>query len=284
MERRTIIFLIFFLVGAEIFGQTLDSSNPPALTQSSKKIDGKLRTIYPIKCNFTATLSATELSIAENPANWQVRGENKVYSISKIEFPLKKNKCTLIGDWDIYDNLSLVFNNQTEVSVNTKDAAGKTTRWGFGKGQAFNFNFQRLANQDNFYAFDHDFKIKAAERNFPVSGGIWLRSFSLNISSTGTFASDDTVRNGTQSTIGLALNPFYFAAGLIYRSELTFSYQVETKMNKADDKLFDLIDKKLKLGVEVEIPLTNYPIFKLHTVTGYARLAMPLTVLSLIHI
>lgn len=279
MKTKTVIFFFFILTDGAILGQTLDRSKPPVLTQSTKRIAGKLKTIYPIECNFTAELSDDELGIAENPTNWQIRGENKVYSISEIEFPLKKNKCMLIGDWDIYDNLSLVFNNQAEAIVNTKDSAGKTTRWGFGKGQAFDFNIQRLTNQNDFYAFDHDFKIKAAERSLTLAGSsIWFRSISLNLSSTGTFASDDKVRNGTQSSIGLALNPFYFVAGLIYRSELNFSYQIETKMNEAEDRLFDVIDKKLKLGVEFEVPLTNYPIFKLHTVTGYARLAIPLTV------
>lgn len=278
--KFSIFLLVVFLLlqGTTVFAQELDGNQPPVLVQSTKKVDSQLKIIYPIECHFTSQLTAEQLILVDDPTHWQVRGENKTYSIREIQFPLKKDKCTLIGDWDIYDNLTISFNGGAEVIVKTEDATGQTTRWGFGKGQSFDFNIQRLANQESFYAFEHNFKVKAIERNLSLAGnGIWLRSFSLDISSKGIFASDDTVRNGTQSSIGLALNPFYFAAGLIYRSEVNFSYQVETRMNQAEDQLFDVIDQKIKLGLEVELPYTNYPIYKLHARTGYAHLAMPLT-------
>ena len=159
MKIKVIQFLIFFAVGI-VFGQTLDSSQHPVLTQSTKKIDSKLKTIYTIKCNFSAELSGNELNIAKNPANWQVRGENKVYTITDIQFPLKKITCTLIGNWDISDNLFLVFNNQAEVNVNTKDATGATTKWGFGKGQAFDFNIQLWPNRKAFMPLNTILRLK----------------------------------------------------------------------------------------------------------------------------
>jgi len=279
MKLKLILLALFLLFGAVAFSQTFDENNPPVLIQSTKVINGKYKTIYSIRVTFTAAVEDSNLTTVRNPGNWQVWGVSKTYSIDTVQLSFKKNKCNLVGNWDIYDNLFLRFKGGSEKVVKTDEATGKTTHWGFGKGEAFDVNVQRLASQKNLFAFQHQIKVKAIERNLTLVGnGIWLRSLSLDVISNGTFASDDTVRNGTQSSIGLALNPYYFAAGLIYRSEFNFSYQVETRMNQAEDQLFDVIDQKMKLGVELELPFTNYPIYKLHTRTGYARLAMPLTI------
>ncbi len=65
----------------------------------------------------------------------------------------------------------------------------------------------------------------------------------FNLHSTGTFASNDTVQNGTESAIELSFNPFYFIGGLIYRSQIILSNQLETKMNAIEDILFDVINQ-----------------------------------------
>jgi len=135
-----------------------------------------------------------------------------------------------------------------------------------------------LAQPKDLFAFDYDLKVKILEYKLSTGGGnFWFRSFSLNLDSNGTFASDDEVRNGTQSSLGVSANPYYFVAGLIYRGEFLISYQVETELNAQENKLLDIVNGHIKVGLEAEIPLTNYPIYLLHTTTGYARLAMPFT-------
>ena len=278
MRIITIIFYLFWFFQGIVAGQSIKISIPPTLTQSTKTVEGEVKMIYPIKCLFGKELSAEELSMVENPSNWYIRGEKKVYTVLEVQFPLKKNKCTLIGDWDIYDSLFLVFKGSPEMAVQTTDARGQTTKWGFGEGQAFDLKFNRLTKQENLYAFTHNFKVKVIERKFSIeSSGLWMRSLSLDMTSEGTFGSDETVRNGTQSAVGLALKPSYFVSDLIYHSELNLSFQIETKMDDVEDQIFSIIDKKLKVGVEMEVPYTNYPVWKLHSITGYTRLAMPLT-------
>lgn len=283
MKRRISLVVLFILSYGFLTGQTLDSNEVPVLVQSffvrgSKIIEGKLTTIYQIECTFKDDLSISQLEFVKKLENWQVHGKSRKYFVKEINTNIRdKNKCWLFGEWDIFDELTIIFNSQRALNVNTKDAIGKTTNWGFGKGKFFNTNIQRLADQRAFYAFDYDLKINVLERNISSGGGnIWVRSFSLSIWSKGTFASDDKVRNGTQTTIGFALDPFYFVGGLIYRSEFNVSYQIETEMNETKDKVFDIINKHFKIGAEIEIPLTNYPIYRLHAATGYTRLAMPL--------
>jgi len=53
---------------------------------------------------------------------------------------------------------------------------------------------------------------------------------------------------------------------------------METRMNASSNKLLDVVNHSLKLGLQAEVPYSNYPMFALHSATGYARLAMPLTV------
>jgi hypothetical protein len=183
------------------------------------------------------------------------------------------------GPYEDQDNLTVQFGSEAPVLVAVDSAAVGKTRWGFGKGKAIDLNVRRLMNQTSQLAFDYGLSTKILEHNLTVPiGSFWLRSLSIGIGSDGTFGSDDTVRNGSQSSIQLSVNPFYFAGGLIYAGRLSLAYQIETKMNAASNTLLDVVNRSIKLGIQAEIPYSNFPMFALHSATGYARLAMPLTV------
>ncbi len=276
MKKSSLLFLILLLSVEVSFAQTLSNKagSAPLMTKIANP-GGKAT--YDIKCTFKETLNDSLKTIIRSLESWLVTGTDEKFAVTKVRTGLGR-EVILSGDWDPFDDLTVVFDNQTALSVNTESIPGTATKWGFGKGKAFDLSANRIANQKAEYAFTHDFNVKLAEAYSSIRRGkIWVRSFSANINSTGTFASDDAVRNGTQSSFDLAVNPFYLAGGLVYRSEFSASYQIETAMNKAEDKLFDVINKQFKVGAEIEVPYTNKPIFKLHTVTGYARLAMPLT-------
>lgn len=275
MKKSSLLFLILFLSVEASFAQSLSTESPPLMLKSTRNF----QTVYDIRCTFSEEFTLSDTTKIGTTTNWLVIGTDERFAVTDVKFRFRNfTTVTLTGDWDRYDDLTVVFDEQTALSVDTENAAGTATKWGFGKGQAFDFSANRIANQNAEYAFTHDFNVKLLERYTSSGrGNIWVRSFSANINSTGTFASNDAVRNGTQSSFDLAVNPFYFAGGLVYRSEFSASYQIETAMNKAEDKLFDVINKQFKVGAEFEVPYTNKPIFKLHTVTGYARLAMPLT-------
>ena len=281
---KKLVFLGFILCfSSNILAQKLDTSTPPAVKRSFKEEDNKTVVINQIECTFTNSVisDAVLKKIIKNPDNWRVLGRRSVYPVKKVGTSLEPNKCWLRGNWDLSDSLVVAFKagdgQEQQLGVDSKEVKSKKTNWGFGQGKAFDLNAQRLFNQKNVYAFDYDIKVNVIESTLSASGGnFWFRSLSFNLASTGIVASDETARNGTQSSLSLALNPFYFVAGLIYRSELSASYQIETGMNDAEDNVFDVINKSFKFGAEIEVPLTNYPIFKLHTKTGYVRLAMPL--------
>lgn len=236
---------------------------------------------YSINCRLQNATRGDSAKILD-AQNWQVFNDGQLVKLSQILWRRNRpHSVKLVGAFGEKDKLVIKFTHAEPaqgILVSIDQATVGKTKWGFGKNQALDFNLQRLMNQKALYAFEYQFKVNVMERNlFNNHGNFWLRSLSLNLISSGTFASDDTVRNGTQSSFELAFNPFYFASGLIYRSELNFSYQIETEMNDPRDKVFDVLSRHLKLGLEVEIPWSNYPIFKLHTQTGYARLAMPVT-------
>ncbi len=281
MKTIALILIVFILSGADVSAQELDSSNPPKLIESSETIDEKTRVIYEIECTFTTDLGDYQRTVVGNPENWRVLGTRKVFTVRKIGFSIgDSSKCWLRGNWDLSDSLSVLFlgEKKEQLRVDAHEVASRTTKWGFGKGKAVDFNARRLTEQEALYAFDFDFKSKILERNLSAGGGgFWVRSLSLDLTSTGTVASDDEVRNGTQSSVAFSANPYYFVGGLIYGGKLSFSYQLETQMNAEEDKLFDVTHKQFKFGVEAEVPYSNYPVYKLHTVTGYVRLAMPLT-------
>ncbi|MFQ5640517.1 MAG: hypothetical protein ACE5IR_21255 [bacterium] len=283
-------FLIFVglfpLLGTQAFSQSivLESAKLAETFRTQKGPNGEIlrrSIVYSINCKLKNATENNSSAILD-ARNWAAFNDGKSLEIEQIKWrPRQANTVKLYGNFKGMEKLSVTFlkaNPSQAILVNIDEATVGKTKWGFGKEQAFDFSFRRLTQQKALYAFDHDFKINIFERNLVNNtGGFWLRSMSFNLKSKGTFASDDVVRNGTESSLELAFNPFYFASGLIYRSELKLSYQIDTAMNEAEDKLFDVINRKFLLGLEVELPWTNYPIFKLHTKTGYPRLAMPLT-------
>ena len=211
-------------------------------------------------------------------ALWSVYADGRLVTLDGIKWAQTSPKLVrLVGPFEAEDKLTVGFGEAQPVFVNIDSATVGRTKWGFGKGKAVDFNLRRLTEQEALHAFDFDLKTKILERYLSTGGeGLWFRSLSLDLTSEGTVASHDQARNGTQSSVEFAANPYYFVGGLIYGGKLSFSYQLETQMNSEEDKLFDVAHKQFKFGVQAEVPYSNYPIYKLHTITGYVRLAMPL--------
>jgi hypothetical protein len=283
MKSTAFIFLTLILSRGLVWAQTLDGNNAPKLIRSLETVDEVTRPIYEIECTFTNELTDDQKRVVDDPGNWRVLGTRNVFTIRNIGFSIgDKKKRWLRGNWGSSDSLSVLFMGEgakeQKFKVDTQGIPSKTTDWGFGKGKAVDFSARRLTEQEALYAFHFDFNAKILERYLsPGGGSFWFRSLSLDVTSEGIVASDDKVRNGTQSSVGFVANPHYFVGGLIYGGKLSASYQLGTQMNAEEDKLFDVTARQFKFGVEAEVPYSNYPICKLHTVTGYVRLAMPLT-------
>jgi hypothetical protein len=286
MKKVQWIILMFTLqlLSTEVFPQTLRLENAE-LTETLTPVRGENNEIlsrsieYTINCQLENATSGDSTQI-KDAANWKVYGDGKLLPLDQIQCKaqMKPNLVKLIGPFMGEDKLTVEFLKGKALLVDISSATVGKTRWGLGKGKAVDFNARRLTEQEAIYAFDFEFNSKILERHLSTGGGgFWFRSLSLDLTSQGTVASDDQARNGTESWVGIAANPYYFAGGLIYGGRLSVSYQLETQMNAEEDKLFDVTHKQFKFGVEAEVPYTNYPIYKLHTVTGYARLAMPLT-------
>ena len=275
MHRTFILVLVLLMSAQAAFTQSLSSESPPVMIKSAWK--GK--TVYDIRCTFEEPFGDSLRTAIENPDSWQVSGGRREFEVDTVSAGLMDTPtCFLTGNWDRYDDLLVVFDNQVAFRVIAEGVRGETTRWGLGKGDAIDLNAQRLTDQEALYAFEYDVGVRALERYHSVGGGnVWLRSLSLDVSSKGGFATDDKMRNGTQSSLSLSAHPFYFVGGLVYGANLSLGYQIETRMNEAEDEPFDVIGRRFRVGAEVEVPLTNYPIFRLHRVTRYPRLAMPLT-------
>lgn len=274
MLRTLVLMLTLLMVAQAVCALTLSSEDPPRMIRATRAGE----TVYDIAITFEEPFGDTLRQLVENPDSWRVIGENREFTVDRVGFGLDKAKCKLIGNWSLYDDVSVIFDNQTASSVTAQGARGQTVRWGFGSGKALDLNLQRLTDQQALYAFEYDIKVRPVERYRSAGGGnIWFRSLSLDLASSGALATDDEVRNGTQTSLSLSAHPFYFLGGLIYKSSLSAGYQIETTASDIEDDILNVVARQFKAGVEIEVPLTNYPIFHLHRVTGYPRLAMPLT-------
>jgi hypothetical protein len=286
MNKLMLIFVAFTLpfLCEETFSQSLKEAHlvsqlTPVYDLNTSEILYKKRE-YNIECEFEdAGADKIKGDIVLAADNWKVYGNESLLSIDRILWKsVTPKKVILIGHFEGHDRLTVGFLAQNPILVNIDSSSVGRTKWGFGKGKSVDFNARRLTQQEALHAFDFDFKTKVLERNLSAgTGGFWFQSLSLDVTSEGTVASDDEVRNGTQSSVAFSAHPYYFVGGLIYGGKLSVSYQLETQMNACEDKLFDVTHKQFKFGMEAELPYSNYPMYKLHTMTGYVRLAMPLT-------
>jgi hypothetical protein len=234
--------------------------------------------VYGIDCRFDAKSEIVEDSVLKMD-NWRVYDKDEALKIERISWnEIDSQRVNLYGDFARRENLLVKYKGRG-VKVDVSNIGGYETDWGFGRGKALYLDMYRLQNQKSFFAFDYDFKVGIFERNLSLgSKNFWLGRLSFDLSSEGIIGSDDVMRNGTESSLNIALTSYSYMAGLIYRAELYFGGQLETIMNRDEDKLFDVLGKRYEFGLEAEIPLTNYPIYWVHTHNGYVRRAMPLTV------
>jgi hypothetical protein len=214
--------------------------------------------------------------------NWKIIANKKPVEIEDIiwrNVGAKAAYVMLVGSFENVEYFTVQYKDSPSKKVSMDKSTAGQTRWGFGEGEALNFSVRRLAKQESFLAFDYNFDVDVLEYNLmPGRGWLWINSLSFAIESKGIFASDDEVRNGTRSTLKFEISPYYFVGGLIYNADLYFGYCLETRMNDTANTLFDVISQRPKVGLELEIPWSNKPMFWFHSKTGYARLAMPLTV------
>jgi hypothetical protein len=234
--------------------------------------------VFSIDCFFDSWEGLTIDNLL-NIENWKVSERDRLIRIDQIKWTATDStRVGLYGNFEGLDNLQVSYKNGKKIRVDISTAVGDGTVWGFGEGKALNFDIRRLTDQKAFFAFDYDLAVSVAELN--LSSGLknfWFGSFTLDLISGGTIGSDDEVRNGTESSINLTAIPYYFVSDMIYRAEIYAGLQLETEMDSVSDKLFSLSGKRFEFGLKAEIPLTNKPIYWLHTKTGYVRRAMPLT-------
>jgi hypothetical protein len=276
--KFTVLLFFLLIVSSVGFSQTLKNASLTEAVIPITGTDGEVlsrKLEYDINCELFNGVKST---IIKDAVNWKVYGNGKILPLSTILWrEFRPLTVKLVGPFEGYDNLTVEFMDGGAVHVNVDSSAVGGTKWGFGKGKAVDLNLRRLTNQKALYAFDYDLNIKILERTLATPGeNFWIRSLSFDAVSTGTLGSSNEIRNGTQSSLGLAIHPFYFVGGLIYEMNVNIAYQLETAMDSSGQALIKCIDKQFKAGLEIEIPYSNYPIYKLHTVTGYARLAMPL--------
>lgn len=240
----------------------------------------KLKRVYDIDCTFDTEVNVQSFRSGDM---WAVTDGVRNYRIDEIAIsPLNATVVKLKGNWGRHsENLIVACQGQKAMPVDMSKAGEETARWGFGEGKAVQMNLNRIADQKSLFAFDYDLNTRMIEFGFLASPEkFWLNSISLDVNSSGTFGNDDEVRNGTQSSLGFGANAFFFIGGIIYGGKLSLAYQMETRTNSDEDKLIDITNKSLKIGAQIEVPYSNYPIYKLHSKTGYVRLAMPLTLIA----
>ena len=240
--KKVISFILTFVLLSlctETFSQTLEKATlvqslAPVLSDSGKVLYKKIE--YDINCVLSKTPTPKEDAVI-NVDNWRVFDGGELITLEKIVWTsFRATGVKLVGAFKGKDNLTVGFLGAQPIAVTIDSKISQQTKWGFGKGKAFDFNAQRLAQQSALFAFDYDFKVNILERNLMTpQGSFWFRSLSFNLNSEGTFASDDEARNGTQTSLEFAVNPFYFVHGLVYRGQLGFSFQIETQINEAED-------------------------------------------------
>ena len=213
--------------------------------------------------------------------NWRVTSDNRVLPVVGILGGANPRLVAIRGDFVGKEKLVVRFKDRPQVVVDSIHSAFQIT---FGGGQGLEAAIARIAQQKSILAFDYNVRIKGLEC-FLSSAPAWIRlpSVSLDLTSTGTLGSEVSVRNGTQSVIQISANPFLYVGGLIYESRAWLGGLLETMMDTSEASLFNVTNKQFVVGLQLEVPFSNYPMFRLHEKTGYLRLAMPLTVAGEYH-
>jgi|GEM_PF-1940087 len=279
MKKITGIILIALSVSQLIFTQQLDKTQHPGLASSSKQNENsEFIQSYNITCYFESVDNDEQRTNISNPGNWTVKNaDGKVYNVNKVSKTPDSKIFKIKGDFQPDKQLYVIYTGdgvqQAEVIPDSNIVNNSVFKMGEGSG--IKLAFRRLAEDRLLYAVDYDAKVDIAGNYFYPSNNLFINSYSLNLVSNGTFANAEAVNNGTQSSLEISVIPYCFAGGIIYRGEFHFGYQLETKM---DSTYFAVCNKSFKAGAVIEVPYTNYPMYLLHSYTGYVRLAMPLII------
>ena len=283
----------FNLINCQVQVPTLDTASLFKKVESIYDKDGKIVETKPvafIRCVF----KNTQISDSDNYkilfskiSKWNVipvSAKNGIYKISVEMVGDTRCHVSLYGTFDEKTEYSVSFEDSTIKVKNNKPivvAVGKnfkTNKIEFGKGKSIDLSVSRLAEQKAFYSIEYDFKVNILsynEKNLKI-----LHNASLTMNSKGAIGTDDTVRNGTQTSIGIEIHPFYFikSIGLAYESNVTAAYQIETKTNSRNGQVFDITNRSWTLGLRTEIPFSDYPLIWVHEHNFYRRASMPIIV------
>ncbi|MEJ2634578.1 MAG: hypothetical protein P8184_04730 [Calditrichia bacterium] len=280
--KKWLLFFNFMFIGLSV--STLRAQNPEAarLVRMVEPVENEAGIVifrkisYNIECHFSETLSRDSAELAEN---WKITFGDKIVPVTQILWKRTlANRVILMGEFNIHDAYVLQYMQGKPIQVQKDSSMSGISPWAFGRGKALDMAVRRLADKKALLALDYKFNVNILERYLTsLQGNFWFRDLSFNMLSEGTLAADESVRNGTRTALGLATAPYYFVGGLIYRAEISAAYQFETFAD-VGNRLFNIINKALTIGLDLELPYTNYPMYKLHSKTGYVRLAMPLTV------
>lgn len=263
-------FVITFFV-VTVFGQKLDPSNPPTLTTGIRDLTNKLIII----CHFENAPTEDKINLIKNPENWIVRDKNdKNYKIAGIKNSPKDIKVfSLAGEWTEENDYTIEYLGEgTQSFLVVPDSSIKNSKIGVGDGKSLKLAARRIATSELLFAIDYatDINILSLRYAPTLNSNLVLKDLNLQVKSNGTLVNKDVINNGTQTSINIAAVPYLFAGGLIYRNEFHLGYQIDTKMNSAQGKYFDVVNKSLNVGVELELPYSNYPMFVLHRLTKYS--------------
>lgn len=133
---RSFVMAVFFIVvfcQDSTYSQELDKTSPPKFLPSTATIEGKSKVIYQIKCTFLEKFAPDERKALKNLVHWEVSGNRKSYSVTKIGTNLKDtNTFFLRGNWNasnvLHDSLTVFFTNKEGLSQSL----------GVGKSVSFN--------------------------------------------------------------------------------------------------------------------------------------------------
>ena len=258
---------------------------------TNKDKNGKIaetEVVVYIKCIFKNTVLKDSLmydSLFKTVEKWKILPISAGQTIYKIRTEMVNNeRCHvfLYGDFQAKNDYTIKFddpnikmpsNNPLKVEVPKSFSPNNIE---YGEGKSIDLKLSRLAEQKAFYAFEYNFNVNIVKYNFQKVN--LLHNLSLVVNSKGALGTDDTVRNGTQTSLGLELNPYIFinSLGLDYECKLSVSYQIETKTNSKENMVFDILNKSWSFGLKTEIPLTDYPMLWIHEHNFYRRGAMPI--------
>lgn len=274
MKKKILTLLVCILI--VVFNSIVEGSDQAKFVKTfvPEDISGK---VSPFAIEYTFVSSPEDGHWVNNPDSWTVLVEGKNIKVVRAGFNEMTKVAKLWGKWDVWEPTEVRFSGGPFLHVEAKESQEGAAKWRFGEeGVPLKTRVERLTEKKSNWAFDYDLTTSILEFCLPTSRSFWFRSIGLRASSKGTFATADSIRNGTKSSIGVSTE-LYYDCWLTYYAKASLGYGIETRQNFREGKAFEKMNQHWDLHAEVEIPCTNFPAYKAHIKNGYPRLAMPFT-------